>query len=130
MYRTISRDLKIAAIQLFERGLLSINDILLCCGLSRRTFFRILRLWRSTGNVINDIPERHGGVRSLNHDDVQYLLRLVRDNPDYFLDELLNLLKTNRFISVHYNTIYKELTRAGVSRKRLQHIALKRNEAL
>ena len=130
MYRPISRDLKIAAIRLFERGLLPIHDILLCCGISRRTFFRILRLWRTTGDVINDVPERRGRVRGLNRDDVQYLLQLVRDNPDYFLDELLNLLKTNRFISVHYTTIHQELTRAGVSRKRLQRIALERNETI
>ena len=50
--------------------------------------------------------------------------------PDYFLDELLRMLKTNRFISVHYTMIHDELIRSGVSRKRLQRIALERNEAL
>ena len=130
MYRTLSRDLKIAAIRLFESGLLPISDILLCCGFSRRTFYRILNLWRSTGDVIADQPTRRGTARTLNRDDVQYLIQLVRANPDYFLDELLNLLKTNRFISVHYPTIHRELVNAGMSHKRLQRIALERNEAL
>ena len=40
------------------------------------------------------------------------------------------MLKTNRFISVHYMTIHNELIRVGVSQKRLQHIALEWNEAL
>ena len=30
-------------------------------------------------------------------------------NPDYFLNELLHMLKMNHFISVHYVTIYQEL---------------------
>ena len=59
---------------------------------------------------------------------MQYLLRLVRQNPDYFLDELLHLLQTNRFISVHYVTVHRELERAGVSYKKLKRIALERDE--
>ena len=69
-----------------------------------------------------------GRLRSLDHDDGQYLLLLIRQNPDYFLDELLYLLQTNRFISVNYNTIHRELERAGVSRKKLKRIAQERNE--
>jgi transposase len=130
MYRAISRDVKIAAIQLAERQLLPLNDILLCCGFSRRTFYRILKLWRTTGDVINNLPVQRNQHRTLHHADIHYLLQLIRQNPDYFLDELLKLLKTNRFISVHYTTIHQELTRAGVSRKRLQRVALERNEAL
>jgi hypothetical protein len=41
------------------------------------------------------------------------------------LDELLHLLETNRFISVHYITIHRELERAGVSPKKLKCIALR-----
>ena len=130
MYHAISRDVKIAAIQLAERQLLPLNDILLCCGFSRRTFYRILKLWRETGDVINNLPVQRGGPRTLHHTDIHYLLQLIRQNPDYFLDEILKMLKTNRFISVHYTTIHQELTRAGVSRKRLQRVALERNEGL
>ena len=69
-----------------------------------------------------------GRPRLLDHNDIQYLLALVHNNPDYFLDELLDLLKTNRFISIHFSTIHRELERAGMSRKRLKKIALERNE--
>jgi hypothetical protein len=44
------------------------------------------------------------------------------------LDELLNLLEKNRFISVHYSMIFRELERAGMSRKRLKRIAIEHNK--
>jgi hypothetical protein len=36
-------------------------------------------------------------------------------NPDYFLDEFINMLKTNQFISVHFTTIFHELERIDIS---------------
>jgi len=129
-YHRISRDVKIAAIKLYERDLLDLGDILDCCGLSERTFYRILKLWRETGDVIHPSRSLPGRLRSLDHNDVQYLLRLIQENPDYFLDELLHLLKTNRFISVHYATIYRELKRRGVSLKKLERVAKERNDEI
>jgi transposase len=128
MYHSISRDVKIAAIKLYERSLLDLDDILDCCGFSRSTWFRILKLWNTTGDVISYNKSLPGQLRLLNYNDIQYLTELINQNPDYFLDELLHLLQTNRFISVHYPTIHKQLSRTGVSRKRLQRIALERNE--
>jgi DNA-binding LacI/PurR family transcriptional regulator len=41
----------------------------------------------------------------------------------------LERLDTNRFISVHYTTVHRELERAGtVSRKKLEKIAAEINE--
>jgi transposase len=128
MYRKISRDVKIAAIRLYEQELLALDDILDCCGFSERTWYRILKLWRETGDVVPPNCSLRGRLRTLDHNDVQYLCQLVRQNPDYFLDELLYLLKTNRFISVNYITIHRELQRSGVSHKKLKRIALERNE--
>ena len=127
-FRHISRDVKLAAIRLHELNLLSLEDILQCVGFSERTFYRILAIWRETGDVVKPKKTHLGRPRSLDHDDLQYLLILVRDNPDYFLDELLDLLKTNRFISVHFTTIHRELEWAGVSHKKLKCIALERDE--
>ena len=130
MPRQISRDIKIVAIRLHERQLLDVTDILECCGFSRRTWFCVLKLWRETGDVVSESASLCGQVRSLDYSDVQYLQYLINQNPDYFLDELLRLLKTNRFISVHYSTICRELSRAGVSHKKLQKVANERNEDL
>ena len=128
MYRIISRDVKIVAIRLSERQLLPLDDILLCCGISQCTFYHIQKLWQTTGNVIDRAPTLSGCPRGLHRDEIHYLLQLVRQNPNYFLDELLGLLKTNRFISVHYSTIHDELQHASVSHKRLQRIALECDE--
>ncbi|KAG2071438.1 hypothetical protein BDR04DRAFT_1135016 [Suillus decipiens] len=130
MFRKISDDVKRAAIRLSEHNLLSLQDILDCCGFSERTWYRIMKLWRDTGDVINQSRTARGRVRHLDREDIDYLLQLVRDNPDYFLDELVDLTQTNRFISVHFTTIFNELDRAGMSRKKLKRIASERNEEL
>ena len=128
VYHFISQDVKLAAICLIERDLIPLEVVLECCDISERTWYRVLALWRRTGDVINPKPSLRGRIWTLDVDDVQYLLRLVRQNPDYFLDELLHLLQTNRFISVHYVTIHRELERAGMSYKKLKRIALERDE--
>ncbi|KAJ7024996.1 Homeodomain-like protein, partial [Mycena alexandri] len=126
-FRHISRDVKIAALNLYEHGRLTLPEILQCVGFSERTFYRILHLWRTTGDVVTYKKSR-GRPRILHHDDVQYLLRLVKHSPDWFLDELLELLKTNRFISVHFTTIHRALERAGLSTKDLKFVADERSE--
>ncbi|KAG2354126.1 hypothetical protein BDR07DRAFT_1226717, partial [Suillus spraguei] len=117
----ISHDIKLAAIRLHERELLSLPDILDCCGFSEGTWFRILKLWRET-DVVNPHPHRvlRGCVRALDREDIDCLLCFVRQNPDYFLDKFMHLLKTNQFISVHFSTIFCELKHAGVSYKKLK----------
>jgi transposase len=127
-FRVISRDVKIAAVRLYERELLDLEDILDCCGFARRIWYRILKLWRETGDVVPERQSMRGRVRNLDQEDLAYLLELIRDNPVYFLDELLHLLKTNRFISVNCTTIFHELEHLNVSRKKLKKIALERNE--
>ncbi len=128
-YRKISRDVKLAAIRLYERDILPLYDVLDIVGFSKRTFYRIQRLWQDTGDVVRHSPyQKHGPSQLLLHDDIQYLLSLIRFRPDWFLDELLDLLKTNRFISANYVTIHRELERAGVSRKKLKRVAMERNE--
>ena len=127
-FRKISADCKMAAIRLHDNGQLELQTILDCCGFSERTWYRILRLFRETGNIVATGPNRRGRLRTLDTNDLDYLLRLVQQNPDYFLDELLDLLTTNRFISIHFSTICRELERAGMSRKKLKRIAIERDE--
>ena len=127
-YHFISCDLKLAAIWMYENGVLNLDNILHSLQFSHWTFYRILKLWWETGNVVKPGKSLCGKIHNLEYKDIQYLLCLVRNNPDYFLDELLNLLRMNRFISVHYTTIRWELKRAGVSRKNLKQVALERDE--
>ena len=60
MPRKISRDVKIAAVKLYERHLLDVDDILDCCNFSRRTWFRILKLWHETGDVVPETQSLSG----------------------------------------------------------------------
>jgi transposase len=127
-YHFISCDLKLAAIQMYENGVLDLDDILHSLQFSHLMFYRILKLWRETDDVVKPGKSLRGKIRNLEYEDVQYLLCLVWNSPNYFLDELLNLLRTNHFISVHYTTIHRELKREGVSQKKLKWVALERDE--
>jgi len=131
MFHKISRDVKIVALNLHENGILPLPDILACVGFSESTFYHILQLWRETGDIVSHRQGNKAGCPCLLHfDDVQYLLCLVWHQPDWFLDELLNLLKQNHFVSVHYTTIHPELECTGMSHKKLKIIAKERNELL
>lgn len=126
--RRIEQGTKLAGIKLYEHGVLSLDTILDILEYSRRTFFHTLKLWRETGDVVSALSNMHGRPRVLDYDDLQYLLLLIEQNPDYFLDELLDFVETNRFISVHFSTILWTLERASVSRKKLRKIAIERDE--
>ncbi|KAJ7144629.1 hypothetical protein C8R44DRAFT_601492 [Mycena epipterygia] len=128
--RTISSDVKSAAMNLFERDIFPLDDILDIVGFSESTFWRTRKLWRETGDVAKPKSVTSGRRRLLHREDIDYILSLVNLRPDWFLDELLKLVKTNRFISVHFTTIFRELQRLGVSRKKLKKIAVERNELI
>jgi len=128
--RKISSDVKCAAIRLWEKDLMSFGDILECVGFSERTFFRVLKIYRETGNVVKAPSNHRGRPRNLLFEDIQYLIALVHHRPDWFLDEFLGLMEHNRFISVHFTTIHRELANAGISSKKLKKIAKERNEDL
>ena len=84
--------------------------------------------WGDASNSLLVHVERVIALRNLDCDDLGYLLALICQNLEYFLDELLHLLETNWFISVHYVTIHHELKQADVSSKKLKKITLERTE--
>ncbi|OJA21468.1 hypothetical protein AZE42_13558 [Rhizopogon vesiculosus] len=95
--------------------------ILSCCGFSESTWYQVLKLWRETGDVVNYPTSVRGRARHLDSENLEYVLQLVRDNLNYFLDELSNLARTNRFISIHFTTVFNELQQAGMSRTEDTH---------
>ncbi|KIJ18224.1 hypothetical protein PAXINDRAFT_71583, partial [Paxillus involutus ATCC 200175] len=109
--------------------LLNLQDILDCCGFSARTWYCTWKLWNETGDVAtHPNPFNRGRPRLLDHEDLKYMLQLVNDNPDYFLDELVQLMVTNWFIAVHFTTIFEHLKCSSVSWKKLKCIASEQNE--
>ena len=91
-------------------------------------FYHILELWITGGDIVRHTNGVHSRPQILHFDDIDYLRHIIRHHPDWFLDELLELLKTNHFISAHFTTIHCELQCAGVSTKKLKKIALEHNE--
>jgi hypothetical protein len=52
LYCHIERGIKEAAVRLHERDLLPLEDILDVLRISRRTFYRVWKLYRETGSVV------------------------------------------------------------------------------
>ena len=113
---------------LFEQDLPTLDQILDCVGFLESTFWHTLWLWRETGDVVNHPTGSPGCPHALHFDNINYLIWLVNHCPTWFLDELLNLLKSNRFITTHFTTIHRELVHAGISLKKLRKIAKERDE--
>jgi hypothetical protein len=124
----VSWDIKLAAIRLYEHDLLPLKDILDCVGFLQCTFDHIHALWVRTGDVVKHKFGTQGCPRTLKFDNVDYLLWLIHQHPDWFLNELQFLLQTNHFIAIHYITIYWTLLHAGVSLKKLKEVTSEHNK--
>ncbi|KAH9986221.1 hypothetical protein BJV77DRAFT_1061838 [Russula vinacea] len=94
-YRKILRDVKLAAIRLHRRAHLPLADILDCLQISESTFYRILQLWKTTGDVVRPTFGIRGRPQIMHFDDIDYLKRLIGHRPDWFLDELHEDLRAN-----------------------------------
>ena len=129
-YRKISKDIKIAAMRLYQDDILSKPALLDYLRISSRTFDRILALWNATGEVVRETNGIRGRPRIFHFLDIEYLKRLIQHRPDWFLDELQYLLQTNRFIAAHFTTVHRELVRAGISAKKIKKVASERNDDL
>lgn len=127
-YRKIDTGVKIAAYRLYDQGQLRLSTILRCCEISESTFYRMKKLYEETGNIEKPRCLTRGRPRTLHKSDIQYLIKLIQHKPDYFLDELEELLATNRLVSIHYTTVCRELLRAGISIKKIKRIAKERDE--
>jgi transposase len=107
-----------------------LGDILDCLNISRSTWHHLYQLWQTTGDVVRHTFGIRGQPQIFHYSDVEYLKSILSHHPDWFLDELQSLLLTNRFISVHFVTIQRELLRAGISYKKIRRIASEHSEVL
>ena len=123
LYCHIEPGIKEAAVKIYKQGLFPLEDILNVLTISRCTFYRIQKLYNETGQVMKVKNSLQCRPRILVPNDLDYLLRLTYHRSDWLLDELLQLLKANQLISIHFTTIFRALDRAGVSRKKLDLIA-------
>ena len=89
-----------------EIGILSVAQIIDCLQISHHTFYQVLELWNTTGDVIWHTNSVCDHPRLLHFDDIDYLNHIIKHCLDWFLDELLSLLEMNCFISAHFTTIH------------------------
>jgi transposase len=89
-----------------EHVILSVTQITDCLQISHCTFYHVLELWHTTGDVVQHTSGVHGRPRILHCDDIDYLNHIIKHHPDWFLDKLLSLLETNCFIFAHFLTIH------------------------
>ena len=94
------------------------------------TFFHVQKVFHETGDVVKPQSAYCGHPWIQNHVDVHYLIELIQNCPDWFLNEIQGLLEKNCFINMHYTTIHWELLQAGISLKKLCKVASKWNENL
>ena len=130
VFRFISPDVKHATIRIYENSLMDLPNILDCLGMLESTSFCALWLYQETGNIEHPESTTCGRPWKLHFDDLTYMIALINHCPDWFLDELLGLLNTNRFISVHFTMIYHKLKHSGVSCKKLRWIVKECDENL
>jgi transposase len=69
-----------------------------------------------------------GGRKSLNAEQIRYLLSLARSNPEWYLDEYQTDLMANGMPKIHTSTIYRILKSNGLSLRVLKRVARERSE--
>ncbi|KAG2754235.1 hypothetical protein P692DRAFT_201666478, partial [Suillus brevipes Sb2] len=89
--RKIGRDVKIAAMKLYEDAHMSKDNIIHCVGFSESTFWRTLKLWRETGDCagvsykkLRRIAKERNELRR-----AEFVARMAQYQPEEigFLDE-------------------------------------------
>ncbi|KAG1785611.1 uncharacterized protein HD556DRAFT_1435081 [Suillus plorans] len=87
-FHKISRDVKLAAVNLYEREILSLEQILECVEFSERTFWRILKLWRENGiscKQLKKIVKEQNEVQCA--DFIRHMAQYEPEELVFFLDE-------------------------------------------
>ena len=121
VFHSISPDVKHAAIRIYKNGMIDFANILNCLDMSESTFFHALQLYQETGNIEQPKSTTCSRPQKLHFDDLTYMIALINHHHhNWFLDKLLGLFDMNRFILIHFTTIFHELECSGVSLKKLR----------
>ena len=112
-----SVDLRRRVVEAYEQGQGSISEIAKRFGVSPAFVKKMLRQWRSTGDLS---PMPHGGGKpaSLTLRQRQLLKRKVREQSDISLVELQGFLDEEERVQVHVSTISRALSGLGLPLKK------------
>ena len=81
------------------------SEIALLASCSEHIVCDVLRIHQDYDVVCNSFAQPHGGHRSLDTSDLNYISSLLAANPCLYLDELQDQLATGRGIHVSIATI-------------------------
>ena len=94
------------------------------------TAHNIFERFRTTGEVDPKPAARRDVLQKLDCHHRLYVIGLVMASPDLQLKELVDRVQEITGVSVHLSTICRLLAQHGLTRKKLQHVALQRTMEL
>jgi transposase len=95
-----------------------------------KTVRNVLKIYRDYDAFTRPFTQPQGRKRLLDRDDLNYLEAVLRAEPELFLDELQDKLRTVRDIEVSIATISRTLNRIAITHKSISKEAAERNEHL
>ena len=101
---------------------------LACC--SKRTVYKVLRLHREYGQVINPFVRCRGRPHIFSNGNLEYLCSLLQANPALYLDELQENILHVRDVDVSIATISQALRGLALTHKEQANEAAEWNEML
>ena len=123
----LSVDLRWRIVWLYHYKQYSINEIADLLVVCTKTAKRILARYDENGTV-DPTDQRHEPERTLDAFAEMSLVQSVMNKPNIYLDELQSDLYSSTGITVSLSTICRTLQRLGFTRKKLQHVVLRRSE--
>lgn len=93
------------------------------------TVYRVIDRYHEGGTVA-PVPHRSGPVRTLGSLEEFFIIETLMARPEIYLDELQRELYSNTGTWASLSTIFRTIHRLGFTRKKLQRVALRRNDFL
>ncbi|KAF8591388.1 Homeodomain-like protein, partial [Ramaria rubella] len=115
-----SRDLKERVIHLCYTLGLTTTEIARILNMSLRVVQCVLKVYEEIGAVANNpkLYAKQGRARLLTNRNVEFLLALLEQHPDIYLDELAEELNEQHGVSVSLVTIQRMLKLLGITTKK------------
>jgi len=127
--RSVSLDVQLIIVRLSARHCK--EDISAYTDVSVRSVQRVLNYFRKHGTVKALDPQailkRHSQSEQLSSFDLDCVLGIIGRNPDAYLDEMVDLIDNETGQRVSKSTIWRYLTNAGFTMKKITKVAVERS---
>ena len=123
----LSVDLRWRIVWLCHYKQYTVNEVAELLVVCTKTVRRILKRYDESGTV-DPTEQKHGPERKLDAFEEMTLVQSLMNKPSAYLDELQTDLYNISGTVVSLSTICRTLQRLGFTRKKLQHVVLRRSE--